>query len=39
MRRRAFRQDLAALAASASRTDDGTVVCGWESLVAVATKA
>ncbi|KOX12509.1 class I SAM-dependent methyltransferase [Nocardiopsis sp. NRRL B-16309] len=36
---RAFRQDLAALAASASRTDDGTVVCDWEYLVAVATKA
>ncbi|RNL85888.1 class I SAM-dependent methyltransferase [Halostreptopolyspora alba] len=36
---RAFHRDLAALAASASRTDDGTVVCDWEYLVAVGTKS
>ncbi|MBB4934822.1 SAM-dependent methyltransferase [Lipingzhangella halophila] len=36
---RAFHRDLAALAESASRTSDGTVVCDWEYLAAVATKA
>ncbi|WP_129667714.1 hypothetical protein [Phytoactinopolyspora endophytica] len=37
--RAAFRRDLGALASSANRASDGTVVCEWEYLVVVATKA
>ncbi|GAA1194780.1 class I SAM-dependent methyltransferase [Prauserella alba] len=35
----AFRNDLVALAAESNRASDGTVVCDWEYLTAVATKA
>jgi ubiquinone/menaquinone biosynthesis C-methylase UbiE len=37
--RRAFRDDLVALADGANRAFDGTLVCDWEYLVSVATKA
>ncbi len=37
--RAAFRQDLIALATESNRASDGTVVCDWEYLTAVATKA
>lgn len=37
--RRAFRDDMIALAASFNAAADGTLVCDWEYLVAVATKA
>lgn len=36
---RAFRDDLVALASGANRATDGTLVCDWELLTAVATKA
>lgn len=35
----AFRDDLTALAADENRATDGTLVCDWEYLTAVATKA
>lgn len=34
----AFRADLITLAATSNRAEDGTFVCDWEYLVAVATK-
>lgn len=37
--REAFRADLIALGAGANRATDGTLVCDWEYLIAVATKA
>jgi hypothetical protein len=36
--REAFRSDLIALAERFNRADDGSLVCDWEYLVAVATK-
>lgn len=38
-RQREFRADLAALATSYNKATDGTVVCDWEYLIAVATRA
>jgi SAM-dependent methyltransferase len=37
--REAFRRDLIALGERFNRADDGSLVCDWEYLVAVATKA
>lgn len=37
--REAFRADLITLAENANRATDGTVVCDWEYLIAVATRA
>jgi len=37
--RRAFRDDLVALGERSNRAEDGTLVCEWEYLVAIATKA
>jgi hypothetical protein len=37
--RRAFRNDLASLAAAANHATDGTLAVDWEYLVAVARKA
>ena len=36
--RRAFRDDLIGLATRSNRATDGTLVCDWEYLVAVAVK-
>ncbi len=37
--REAFRRDLIALSERSNRAKDGTLVCDWEYLVAIATKA